>query len=367
MRILLAMLVALVPAAAAPGPNLVKNAGLEEELPPDQLPAGWLSFASPDGQYVQRLGGPGHGSVNAWTVEGKGEFGGVVAARVRVEPNRCYVAGGFAKVVGPGKALIKIDYYHQDQRLESTLIGAVERDADWAEFRIVDWRYIPNRTTHVGLVLVLVGDGVALFDDLVLQSVERPIERLGDNLLSNGHFENGLAGKPAAFTLHRYPREEPRWLWSAEAARTGERGLRLEGDTTYIIFAHDPVPVDRTATYTLRGWVRPRAGEAVLKLDYLDENYKWLGQQLSRVPEANGTWQEVELQADFTDYPAARYVSAAAFALEPGTDADFDDLELTGPRVTLTEPPRTPAQPAPPATPGQPTAPGAGAPTFRPQ
>lgn len=357
----------LEPLIGPPAANLVRNPTLEEEVPEGQMPAGWLEFASDGGQYLQRLGGPGAGgSANAWTVEGRGEYGGVVAARVRVEPARCYVGGGWAKVIGPGKAAIKIDYYHQDELLDSTMIGLCEAANDWQQFRIVDWRYIPPQTTHVGLVGILIGDGVGLFDDLFLNTTERPVERIGDNLLLNGHFEHGIGARPASFSLFNYPREEPHWAWADTAGRTGGKGLRLWGDTTYIIYAHDPVPVDRAAAYMLTGWVRARAGEACLKIDYLDADYKWLGQQLSRSAEANGEWQEIELAADFTDYPTARHLGVACFAVEPGTDADYDDLVLTGPRVQVTAPAaEMPAEEPAAETPATPA--GGGTPTFRPR
>ncbi|MBI2300393.1 MAG: hypothetical protein HYU66_15860 [Armatimonadetes bacterium] len=315
------------------GRNLVLNAGLEEPLPEDALPRGWVFAPSPDGKYVTRSDTPGHQSNTCWTVEGRGEYGAVLAARVKAEAGRRYVGGGWAKTVGPGHAVIKLDYYQGTNLIGSQLAGVVRAGTDWQEFRIQPRTAPPEGATRVGLVLVLVGDGAASFDDVTLQA-ETLEDAAPRNLLANGTLESGVGSRPWAVTLYKYPNEQPWWRWSKDGAHTGERGLQIKGDTTYVILAHDAVAVDTAQGYELRGWVRSRSGEAVLKFDFLDGDFEWLGQETTRTAAPDGQWHELTLKADFKAYGKAKHVTVAAFAMEPGTDADFDDLGLyaTGPR-----------------------------------
>ncbi|NUQ00047.1 MAG: hypothetical protein HUU35_09370 [Armatimonadetes bacterium] len=304
--------------------NLAPNPTLEAPVT-DGLPTGWTLFGSPEGSYTPTVVEPGHTAGHGWQMDARGEYAGAVVVKVPLRPDQLYLGGAWVMVRGTGSATVKIDYWRGDTWLGDSSAPSVTAEQGWQEVRTADRRAKYPEATEVALALLVQG-GQAVFDDLFFHALPRPDNDAG-NLLVNGTFERGVGTTLSDGGTACPEGEKPTLNWTAEAARSGLRGVRLRNDQGYFVLFSEALPLDRSKVYTLSGWVRARAGYATLKVDFLDDN-GWLGQQAAEAVAADGQWTRVSLVVDPTLQPTATRLAAAAVVDGAGGDADVDDLAL---------------------------------------
>ncbi len=88
----------------------------------------------------------------------------------------------------------------------------------------------------------------------------------------------------------------------------------------------EKVKIDKTKTYTLTGYVRVKAGNAQIKIDYF-ENDTWLGSTFG-TDVTDGDWTEQKVESELGTYPAATHLTATCV----GTgefEACYDKVTIT--------------------------------------
>ncbi len=306
--------------------NLAPSADFEAAFGAAGLPAGWSFFQDEAGQYTTAREVAGdHGAT--LRIGGRGTYGGAFAARTPIAADRSYLAGGLVKVEGEGQATVKLDYAAGETYLGSSFAGFVKAGDGWRAVRVKDRRAEYPTATHIVVAVAIEGVGQAWFDNVYLEPVARFASDT-DNLASEGTVETGVGPRAWGWELFHPEGAAPQQAEAtAAAAHTGRAGLHLAGSRQYAVFAHEPRPLDRAQRYTLTGWVRCRAGAAMVKMDFLGPE-GWLGQQQAAYAAADGQWHELRLDVDLGLYPAAVMLAPAVTIEGDGADADFDDLVL---------------------------------------
>lgn len=306
--------------------NLLPNADLEAPFGEGGLPTGWHWFAGEAGAYRAGVAEPGRDSARAWRVAGQGGYAGMASDPRPLRPDRRFLAVGWVKVTGAGRATVKLDYTAGGKYHGSDIGGFVRAGEGWREVRVADHRSGAPGAETVAFACAFEGDGEAQFDDLYFAELP-PFGDEAGNLLANGPCETGVGDAPLWFNLFAAEGSRPTALWRSEAARTGQRGLTLKADREWAVWQHEPLVYDPTRQYVLTGWIRSRSGRAFLKFDYVTAD-AWLGQQPTVIVEPNGEWVQVKLTADPRGFPGLTKLAVAAVVEGAGSEADFDDLRL---------------------------------------
>jgi hypothetical protein len=316
-----------VAALAADSENLVRNPSLEEAVGENGLPEGWFPFSKPEGAYQFKVVPGGRTGAKALLLEGAGEFAGVGAGRVPFAADKQYAARGWVKVEGEDAlCTVKLDYFAENgDYLASTHYEGHLRagGSGWRPIAVVARRSDAPTAAQVGIAVAIVGKGKAWFDDL--EFVSRPAPPEG-NLLRNGSMED-VAGEQV-FGYRSFFAEGGKGTLTAGAAdpKDGWYVLTAKGDSQWCVSAEARIAIDRTKTYTYRGWARARAGTAQIKFDYF-KGEEWIGQSVSDDHTENA-WKRLAVVSELGMFPEATHLTAAVVTAGGAYDADFDALTL---------------------------------------
>ncbi len=314
-----------IPVWAQAPQNLVPSPGFEVAAGDNGLPEGWFFVTNEGSAAKPSLVAPGYKSAKCLTIKGKCEWAVAGCAKTARKAASSYLAGGQVKYQGDGQALVKFDYFKDDQWVGEYNIGAVNAEAgDWREIRLVDDPTKFPEANFVGFAVVMAGDGQAWFDEVGLYEVPK----LADGgLQPNSSFEVGLGTMPTSWAVANPENEKPVVTWTADAARSGVRGIKLKCDQSWLVVYGEPQDLDRKKTWTLSGWVRLVSGSALIKFDYASDN-AWLGQMEFPAAGQPGQWTQVTGTLDTTKFPEATKVTLALAVNGQGAEADFDDVAL---------------------------------------
>jgi hypothetical protein len=309
--------------------NLVENGSLEGELGDNGLPRDWFSAFQPEKGFRFEVVKGGRTGDKALLIEGKGDWGVVVANRVAIEPKKQYRARGWVKAQGDGKpeATLKIDYYDADQKwIGQTWAGAVDVGTkEWQPVVLRDRSIDFPQAKYLAVGAALTHDGKAWFDDLELTAFDAP--KPTGNLLPNGDFEDQVSERPA--------------LWNIAVADGGSITCRripakpkesncvvhLQGNGEWGVAGSERIALDKKKTYTLTGYARAKSGTVALAISYW-QNDKYLGNTLSEG--VTNERQSRKVIAEPDKFPEATHISAVVGWHEPGeAEAWFDTLVLT--------------------------------------
>ncbi|MCC2667787.1 MAG: pknB 13, partial [Armatimonadetes bacterium] len=313
-------------AAAADGPNLIKNHSLEGELGANRFPEGWERYQAPKDSYRFEVVEGGHTGAKSLKVQGAGEYAVVAVGRVPVEANKQVAFRGWARVEGKPEAscIVKLDYLAENgEYLSSSAYdlslhpGSKEWQAISAVSRLAE---VPN-AKFVSAALGVNGDCTAWFDDLEL--VVR--EASAPNLLRNGSMEEVAAGKPFGWQTYTSEGGKATLTWTDREPKDGWYALAAKGNAEWAVFGHPSLPVHAGKIYILTGSARTKGGSAMIKFDYFRDG-EYLG-STSSDPVTEDTWTTLKVISDLAAYPQANRISAAGVGLGE-FDARYDGLLL---------------------------------------
>jgi len=308
--------------------NVVVNSSLEDPVAGTGLPEGWWPFADPPDSYRIAVVAGGRTGDKALLVEGDGQVGGFTTTRVPVEPGKRYLARGWVKIEGDpeAKATVQVGFSDADGGyLGSTWLGNVSP----APGR---WQFIsvPAHADDVAgaasacAAVSVIGKAKVWFDDLELVVADGPVP--GDNLITNGNVEDVVEGAPVYWIPFTEPGAVATLTAGEDAPEEGAHCLCLKGDAQYIVGLGETYAIDPAKTYTLRGFVRAKAGDALLQIEYcMDE------QHLGNTESAHVTrdeWEERSVTTDFASFPDATHFRVCVAAATGAVEAYFDDLRL---------------------------------------
>jgi hypothetical protein len=149
-----------------------------------------------------------------------------------------------------------------------------------------------------------------------------------ESLLKNGGFEEADPNAAPVGWVFASPQAEQMSIRRiADKPREGSHCLRIAGESEWAA-AFQKVPLDRSRSYTLTGYLRHVKGFSMIKLDYFNGD-QWLGQTLTElVQEPTGQWQRLTVTSEAAQYPQATHI-AATVAVGGDAECDFDALVLT--------------------------------------
>jgi hypothetical protein len=148
------------------------------------------------------------------------------------------------------------------------------------------------------------------------------------NLVRNGGFERADPEGTAIHWLYGTPPgEKAEFQLISVEPKAGTHCLRIKGAGAWAAAVAMPrISIDRSKTYTLRGWVRVHAGRGLIKFDYFNGE-RHVGQTWSRVVEAGGGWTELTVQSQAASFPDATHLVATVAGLGMH-ECDFDEISM---------------------------------------
>lgn len=146
------------------------------------------------------------------------------------------------------------------------------------------------------------------------------------NLAPNGGFEEVKDAMPAGWASVCSEGGTVTHKAVAEGAKDGKYCLSMKSKAEWAVAYSTKIKIDRAKTYTLTGFVRVKAGNATIKIDYFN------GDEMLGFTESDQTskdeWTAFKVVSDFESYKEATHVLVAGVIHGDG-EALFDKFELT--------------------------------------
>lgn len=152
-----------------------------------------------------------------------------------------------------------------------------------------------------------------------------------DDLIANSNFERATAAGtwPESWTTAVEPGQSAVYDW-ANIGVYGNRSLSISNPTGWAIAYNDQlIPYDAGDHFVVSGFIKTEnvTGGALVKVDFLDASYNWLGQKISFALTGTQDWTRV--QAVIESAPAGTSFLRVAASVNAGTGtAYFDALQL---------------------------------------
>jgi hypothetical protein len=145
--------------------NLAVNGDFEKVK--DDVPAEWFTTGNEGGTVTHKAvtDKPKEGKY-CLQLKNKGEWAVAGSPKVKIDRSKTYTLTGFARAKS-GTATIKIDYYKGDEYLAHTESEPQIKD-EWVELKVESDLDAHKEATHILVAVVVLGDGEAYFDQLVL-------------------------------------------------------------------------------------------------------------------------------------------------------------------------------------------------------
>jgi carbohydrate binding protein with CBM4/9 domain len=312
-RLALGIAAVLVLAAGKPQ-NALVNGGFEKGLD------GWLRFDTTNQGRIE-IAADAHEGKKSLLLERKGGDG-VVMVRQDLEPpgKELTVAVSFRSKTG-GKAHVAVAGFAANSdaiAMNTEVLSITGPVKAWTrkEAKVV----VPDTVTKISLAIRAFGDGEFLFDDVVVSGGEKTGAK-PPGLLANGGFESGLVGWEIEAPSGRSTFEP-----SADARRSGEKGLRVERtarcESPWDAIVAPLSAVPKTA-FTVKAQARAEHAIAVLEVRFADEHGLFLkAVEVART--AGDGWQTLQGKAA----PPRDAASASVALLVTGRGTiDLDDVE----------------------------------------
>jgi hypothetical protein len=308
--------------------NLLADPSFEGQLNEKGLPGDATTFAVPADAYQLAVTDGGRTGTKALSIQGNGEYAGVVVVRTELDRSLQYALRGWVKIEGNAKATatVKFDYFRgTNEWLGSTIPKVITpADSGWQIVALVDNAVAYPEATTIGAVAAVTGDGKAWFDDLEIVA-RRPLS-IARNLLSNGSFELASSGRPNGYSLSQKPEDATVvFVTSDEKPRDGWYCLHLKGKVDYAVAVGDRIQVKPGKVYALNGHGRLQQGRACFKVDYYSGD-QYLGSTESS-PFTSGDWEEQRLVTEPTRFTSTTQI-CVCLVIEGNSDAYFDKLML---------------------------------------
>lgn len=319
--------------AQQPAGNPVENAHLEAPLEKTGLPLGWTVTQKGDpNAFKATVGSPGRFSGKALYVEGveglTGEYCVVVTNRIPIVPGKTYTARCWTQLTGEtSRATLKFDYFDADKKYLGSGF-AVSAKTGKPEWQLVSTTGSSAKfpgAKFIAAACSIHQKGRVGFDDLEVGVFDGPDAEL--NLLEDGGMECLSDQKPLKWNFGCEKSGTGELLRRVVPVKQGFYSLQLKGAAQWLNAGTTRVPLDKAKTYTFTGFIRARAGNGKLQINYFKDNM-YLGNHQSTMVTAN-EWTEVTMTADPSKYPDCTHIAAIGAAGGKESDVFFDDFKLT--------------------------------------
>jgi len=146
------------------------------------------------------------------------------------------------------------------------------------------------------------------------------------NLAVNGGFEEVKDAVPAGWSSVCAEGGTVTHKAVADGAKDGKYCLSMKSKAEWAVAYSTKIKIDRAKTYTLTGFVRVKAGNATIKIDYFNGD-EMLGYTESD-QSSKDEWTAFKVVSDFESHKEATHVLVAGVIHGDG-EALFDKFELT--------------------------------------
>jgi hypothetical protein len=308
--------------------NLIQNAGLEEALDAKTgLPKDWYRFQRPVNAYKMEVLADEMGAGNVVRVQGEGDYGGVVANKLPLDPAKVYAARAWVRAEGASTArvFIKLDFFDEKGaylKSSKSNISVKPGAPGWQVVSLVERGWDYPEAKQVAAVCGVNGQATAWFDnvELVLRDGRK------EELLPDGGMETVAGESHLRWTIHQAKDGKAQRLRRQVPVKDGWYSIQLRGAAQWAITESPHVNLEPGKKYTFSGWARARKGKAQIKIGYFGPD-GYLGQTVSPDVTAN-EWQMRAVVAEPEKFPGATRISVAGVGNGPEIEVFFDAFSL---------------------------------------